>query len=123
MDRTRSLRIVAVLVGLAAGELSSARPIVAQESAPSGAQSPEAETAAEAFDELPEYVGSAELTRAELEGHVRFLASDELGGRDTGSAGALRAAEYIAREFERAGLAPAGDEGSFFQEVPLERVS
>ena len=43
--------------------------------------------------------------------HVRFLADDALEGRDTGSAGYRKAAAYVAREFEKAGLKPAGTDG------------
>ncbi len=50
--------------------------------------------------------------------HVRFLASDRLEGRDTGSAGYREAARYVAERFEAAGLRPAGTDG-FFQPVPL----
>ena len=39
-----------------------------------------------------------------LRAHVTYLASDKLEGRRTGSAGATAAAEYIAKEFARAGL-------------------
>src|SRR5215217_6193630 len=42
-----------------------------------------------------------------LQKHVSYLASDELDGRRTGTAGANEAARYIAREFERLGLRPA----------------
>ncbi len=50
--------------------------------------------------------------------HVLFLADDKLRGRDTGSEGHRQAAEYVAREFARAGLQPAGTDG-FFQSVKL----
>src|SRR5690242_18601331 len=43
--------------------------------------------------------------------HVQFLADDKLEGRETGSAGHRKAAAYVAGEFERAGLKPAGAEG------------
>ena len=43
--------------------------------------------------------------------HVRFLADDALEGRDTGSPGYRKAAAYVAGEFQRAGLAPAGTDG------------
>ena len=43
--------------------------------------------------------------------HIRFLASDDLQGRDTGSPGHLKAAHYVAGEFERFGLKPAGTSG------------
>ena len=50
--------------------------------------------------------------------YIEYLAADNLEGRDAGSAGHRKAAEYIAREFERSGLKPAGSAG-YFQTVPL----
>jgi hypothetical protein len=50
---------------------------------------------------------------------VRYLADDALGGRLAGSAGERCAADYVAKEFERLGLRPAGEAGSYFQNVPL----
>ena len=41
-----------------------------------------------------------------IRGHVTFLASDQLEGRGTASAGEIKAAEYIAREFKSLGLKP-----------------
>jgi len=41
-----------------------------------------------------------------LQNHVRFLASDELEGRMTGSAGCNKAAEFIADEFAEIGVLP-----------------
>lgn len=43
--------------------------------------------------------------------HVEYLAADRLGGRDTGSRGHRLAAEYVARQFRRAGLHPKGERG------------
>lgn len=51
--------------------------------------------------------------------HVETLAADDMEGRFTGSAGYLRAARYVAAEFAKAGLAPAGTDG-FLQAVPLK---
>ncbi len=48
-----------------------------------------------------------------LRGHLSFIASDLLEGRDTPSRGLDLAAEYIASQFRRAGLEPAGDDGYF----------
>ncbi len=50
--------------------------------------------------------------------HVVALADDRFEGRSTGSEGHRQAAEYVAREFERAGLKPAGTEG-YLQPVRL----
>jgi hypothetical protein len=53
---------------------------------------------------------------------MRFLADDLLEGRGTGTRGHLLAAQFIAAQFESMGLAPAGDHGTFFQDVPLQSV-
>ena len=51
--------------------------------------------------------------------HIEYLASDELQGRNTGSEGHLKAARYVAGEFERSGLKPAGTSG-YFQPVKFD---
>src|ERR1700689_2669264 len=51
--------------------------------------------------------------------HIEFLASDDLQGRNTGSEGHLKAARYVAGEFERSGLKPAGTSG-YFQPVKFD---
>ena len=67
--------------------------------------------------------GSAESIDAErIRAHVKFLASDLLEGRGTGQRGGDIAAEYIATEFALYGLKPAGDAGTFFQNVPMAGV-
>src|ERR1700728_3506995 len=48
-----------------------------------------------------------------LRGHLSFIASDLLEGRDTPSRGLDLAAEYIAAQFRRAGLEAIGDDGYF----------
>jgi hypothetical protein len=50
--------------------------------------------------------------------HVLYLADDKLEGRDTGTPGHRLAAEYVATQFERAGLKAAGTQG-YFQPVQL----
>ena len=67
---------------------------------------------------LPE----SQLTKAELEGHLRFIASDELQGRKTGSPGNLVAARYIAEQFRMLGLKPAAEGNSYYQTVALQRT-
>src|SRR5712672_2109852 len=51
------------------------------------------------------------------------LSDDSMEGRDTGTAAHRRAAEYVAARFKAAGLQPAGDNGSYFQSVPLHEVA
>lgn len=53
------------------------------------------------------------LTANDLKADISFLASDTLEGRGTPSRGLDIAAEYIAAQFRRAGLDPAGDDGYF----------
>jgi hypothetical protein len=70
----------------------------------------------------PDVRAALELISADsLRGHVSFLASDVLEGRDTPSRGLDVAAEYIAAQFRRAGLEPAGDDG-YFQTASREPV-
>ncbi|MGA2674075.1 MAG: M28 family peptidase [Terracidiphilus sp.] len=57
-----------------------------------------------------------------IRAHVRFLSLDLLEGRGPGQRGAELAAEYIASQFALAGLEPAGDNGTYFQRVPLLAV-
>jgi len=71
----------------------------------------------------PERAALAELPPAfslrALEEHVAYLASPELEGRGLGTSGLDLAAEYIAREFEQAGLEPGGEGGGWFQEFEV----
>ncbi|MSV35667.1 MAG: M20/M25/M40 family metallo-hydrolase [Bryobacterales bacterium] len=62
---------------------------------------------------------AAHITANALRGHVSFLASDLLEGRDTPSRGLDVAGEYIAAQFRRFGLEPGGDDG-YFQTVTLK---
>lgn len=54
-----------------------------------------------------------------IRAHMRFLSDDLLEGRGTGSRGYDIAAKYMASEFEGMGLAGAGENGTYFQGVPL----
>src|ERR1700688_3740192 len=57
-----------------------------------------------------------------IRAHVKFLSSDLLEGRGTGQRGGDIAAEYIGTQFALYGLKPAGDDGTFFQNVPMVSV-
>jgi len=59
------------------------------------------------------------ITSAEIISHIRYLASDALEGREAGTPGSEKAARYVARMFEKAGLRPAGDDGTYFQTFPI----
>ncbi|MEQ1574412.1 MAG: M28 family peptidase, partial [Vicinamibacterales bacterium] len=60
------------------------------------------------------------ITPEDLLAHIKFLASDELKGRGNGSVGLEQAANYIARQFEAAGLTPAGASDGWFQPFELQ---
>jgi hypothetical protein len=48
---------------------------------------------------------------------VKYLSDDSLQGRGTGQKGGDMAADWIAAQFKSYGLLPAGDEGTYFQQV------
>ncbi len=51
------------------------------------------------------------------------LSNDSMEGRDTGTEAYERAAKYVAEQFKAAGLKPAGDNGTFFQRVPMHQIA
>jgi len=63
------------------------------------------------------------ITEDYIRANVQFLAHDLLEGRGTGSRGELLAATYIATQFKLLGLEPGGDNGSYFQKVPLVGIT
>lgn len=63
----------------------------------------------------PEDDISATRVRADVE----FLADDLLEGREAGTRGYDLAARYVATALKAAGYAPAGDNGTYFQQVPM----
>jgi hypothetical protein len=87
----------------------------------------------------PETVGRGPLTRPQaaeaaeaavyetdvpvaalLDAHMQFLASDELGGRETGTLHSRITCLYVASAYRQAGLVPGGPDGSWLQHYPLE---
>ncbi len=62
--------------------------------------------------------GASEPDGARWWSHVAVLADDALEGRNTGSPGHRKAADYVAGQFANLGLKPGGSEG-FFQPVKL----
>ena len=58
-----------------------------------------------------------------IRAHVKFLSSDLLEGRGVGARGGDLAAEYIAAQFALAGAKPAGDNGTYFQNLTLIGVA
>ena len=85
-------------------------------------EAPAADPVADAYDgpdPLPP--PDPAITKEALEHHVRFLASDEHLGRAPGSPELARVRDYLVRALKRAGVQPAGDDGTYLQRVPLAR--
>jgi Zn-dependent M28 family amino/carboxypeptidase len=74
--------------------------------------------AAEAADPPPPAI-SAERIKAT----VVYLSSDRLEGRGPGTRGEELTTDYLEAEYKKAGLKPAGANGSYLQPVPLLRVA
>ncbi|MBA3318274.1 MAG: peptidase M28, partial [Gemmatimonadales bacterium] len=88
---------------LAMFALSAAAPVMAQTTPGAG----------------PGRVVAAAISADALRAHLEFLADDALEGRAPGTRGGELAQKYIASQFRRLGLEPAGDSGSYFQQVPI----
>ncbi len=62
---------------------------------------------------------SPEITTGDFAEMVRTLSSDEFEGRAPGSPGGEKTVEYIRAQYERIGLQPGGDNGTWYQAVPM----
>lgn len=60
------------------------------------------------------------ITAAQLKDYLYYVASDEMGGRDTPSNGLDLTAKFIGTMLSRWGFKPAGDNGSFYQKIALK---
>jgi hypothetical protein len=65
---------------------------------------------------------SADITRGDLERRLHAFAHDSMMGREAGTIWNEKATAYVAAQFERAGLKPAGENGGWFQVVPNIRT-
>nr|WP_294903356.1 M28 family peptidase [uncultured Lacibacter sp.] len=61
---------------------------------------------------------SKTITQQDLKTHLYILAGPEMEGRETGTEGQRKAAEYLKQQFQRIGIAPANN-GSYEQFYPL----
>jgi len=59
----------------------------------------------------------ATITAADLRSRLYLYADDSMMGRETGTIGNYKATTYLAAEAARMGLVPAGDNGSYFQNM------
>jgi hypothetical protein len=61
---------------------------------------------------------TAAITVEDVMTREYIIADDSMEGRDTGRRGGVKSANYIAAELKRLGLEPAGDKGTYLQEIP-----
>ncbi len=62
---------------------------------------------------------SPDISAEDFSDMVKTLSSDEFGGRGPGSPGEDKTVEYIRAQYERIGLQPGGEDGGWFQTVPM----
>jgi Zn-dependent M28 family amino/carboxypeptidase len=60
----------------------------------------------------------SDITANDLRTRLYQFSDDSMQGRRIGEAGNLKGTSYIASEFERLGLKPAGENGTYFQNLP-----
>jgi Zn-dependent M28 family amino/carboxypeptidase len=61
----------------------------------------------------------ARISASRISAYTHFLAGDWMEGRGVGQRGGDLATEYLAHAMTLAGVAPAGDNGTYYQRVPL----
>ena len=108
---SRSLLTVALAAALALAGCDRGAPAPATDPAAPPADAAPGAAQAHAF--------SPEITVADFAELTRTLASDEFEGRAPGSPGGEKTVEYIKAQFERIGLQPGGEDGGWFQTVPM----
>src|SRR3954452_24374632 len=62
------------------------------------------------------------IRESDLKHDLYYLASDSMRGRRAGTLDEFRAAAWVAQQAQKAGLKPAGDDGTYFQYFPLLRT-
>lgn len=66
---------------------------------------------------------SETISKADIEGHIYFLADDLLKGRETGTPELKIAASYLANTLRGYGAKPNPKTGNYYQDVKLKRVT
>jgi Zn-dependent M28 family amino/carboxypeptidase len=89
-----------------------------------------AQTAVHGLPPVPQVAGvptaaqqaAEKIDPERIRASVKYLADDKLEGRGPGTEGDRMAAKYLADQFASYGVTPAGDNGSWYQKVPLYAV-
>ncbi|WP_149196421.1 M28 family metallopeptidase [Luteimonas suaedae] len=101
--------LISLAAALALAACGGERPADTADGAPQADTTPAAD--AHAF--------SPEINEADFRELVKTLASDEFEGRAPGSPGGEKTVEYIRAQYERLGLQPGGEDGGWYQTVPM----
>jgi hypothetical protein len=62
----------------------------------------------------------AAITPGDLATRLYIFSDDSMQGREAGTPGNVKGTAYIAAELKRLGLVPGGDDGTYFQTIPLK---
>ena len=112
----KRLAVIILVLGLVVGVVAqqAAKPAKAEKGAAGG----------EKVAGMPAGVAAAmnAISAERIKAHDKFLGDDLLEGRGVGQKGGELAARYIAAQFELDGLEPAGDNGTYYQKVPMVGV-
>lgn len=109
---------IAIAVPIAACAPRGTATVPAPGPAPAAVAAPDPHTAA-ARTHTPQPT-TAEITAEDLRTRLYIFADDSMEGREAGMIGNVRGTNYIAAELEKMGLVPAGDDGGYFQTIPLK---
>lgn len=63
----------------------------------------------------------ADITPADVRSRIYLIADDSMMGREAGAQGNFVMTSYVAKEMERLGLEPGGENGTWFQAIPMVR--
>jgi hypothetical protein len=106
MHRTRNARSFAPLtIAVVAAACATAAPVMMNEFGNPPRHAPVATTAA--------------INAEDLKTRLYIFADDSMQGRQYGRLGNMKGTAYIAAELKRMGVEPAGDNGTYFQEMPV----
>lgn len=102
MNRMRFVVCAGTMAALGAGILATG--VVAADAPPAA---------------LPRQAANRYIREADLRADLAFLASDDLAGRSAGTEEDHIATDFVAAQFQRLGLQPVGDNGTYFQKMDL----
>ena len=111
LGASAALVLLAACASAPASETPAPRPQPAVDSSAPATAAPAAAATAGAT--------AAAITEADLRARLYAYAADSMLGREAGTPGNVKATDYIAAELRRIGLEPAGENGGYFQTVPL----